>query len=162
MNVFILSFRVKPEVECQNSSALQIKSRSKVLKLIVYAVIFFMTIGQSIAGIWQCPEKTSDSDIEYTISFELPEKNTDTITMRHIYTQTNQDAFGALDLKVIRGDENSKIALLTNPYAISTYYFDLKRRLVTRAKIIGGIAHGNLIKTTYKCKTKIFDEPGFD
>ena len=64
------------------------------MKLIVYAVIFFMTIGQSIAGIWQCPEKTSDRDIEYTISFDSPEKNTDIITMRHIDTQTNQDAKG--------------------------------------------------------------------
>ena len=118
-----------------------------------------MNIGKSIAGIWQCPEKTSDRDIEYTISFESPEKNTDVITMRHIDTQTNQDAFGALKLKVIRGDDNSKIALLTTTYAISTYYFDLKRRLVTRAKITGGVAHGNLIKTTYKCKIKIYDDP---
>ena len=122
------------------------------MKLIVYAIIFFTTINQSIAGIWQCPEKTSDRDIEYTILFESPEKYTDIITMRHIYTQTNQDAFGALNLKVIREDDNSKIALLTTPYAISTYYFDLKRRLVTRSKTDGNIAYGNLIKTTYKCK----------
>ena len=122
------------------------------MKLIVYTIIFFTTINPSIAGIWQCPEKTSDRDIEYTILFESPEKYNDIITMRHVDTQTNQDAFGALNLKVIRGDDNSKIALLTTPYAISTYYFDFKRRLVTRSKIIGSIAYGNLIKTTYKCK----------
>ena len=76
-----------------------------------------MTIGQSIAGIWQCPEKTSDRDKEYTILFESPEKFNDIITMRHIDTQTNQDAFGTLNLKVIRGADNSKIALLTTPSA---------------------------------------------
>ena len=122
------------------------------MKLIVYAVIFFMTIGQSIAGIWQCPEKTSDRDIEYTISFDSPEKNTDIITMRHIDTQTNQDAFGALNLKVILEDSKTKTAALITPYSISTYYFDLKRGLVTRSKTNGSIASGNLIKTTYKCK----------
>ena len=122
------------------------------MKFIVYAIIFFTSINQSIAGIWQCPEKTSDRNIEYTILFESPQSDTNVITMRHINTQTTRDAFGELNLKVIREDDNGKIAVLSTPHTISIYYFDLKRRLVTRSKTDGSIAYGNLIKTTYKCK----------
>ena len=115
-------------------------------------LMFFMVIDQALAGTWQCPEKTPGRHIKYTILFDSPGSGTDTITMRHIDTQTNQDAFGALNLKVTRRDDKSKIAVLTTPYTISTYYFDLEKGLVTRSKINGSIAHGSLIKSVYKCK----------
>ena len=111
-----------------------------------------MAIDQAIAGTWKCPEKTSDGNIQYAILFDSPEKDTNIITMRHVNINTNQDAFGGLNLKVIKGDSKNKIATLTTPYTISTYYFDLERGLVTRSKTNGSIAYGNLIKTTYKCK----------
>ena len=124
------------------------------MKLITYAIapLFFMAIDQAIAGTWNCPEKTSDGNIQYAILFDSPEKDTNIITMRHVNINTNQDAFGGLNLKVIKGDSKNKIATLTTPYTISTYYFDLERGLVTRSKTNGSIAYGNLIKTTYKCK----------
>ena len=124
------------------------------MKLITYAIasLFLVAINQAIAGTWKCPEKTSDENSVYTILFDSPEKDTNIITMRHINIKTNKDAFGALNLKVIRGDGNNKIATHTTPYTIITYYFDLKRGLVTRSKTIGSIASGNLIKTTYNCK----------
>ena len=114
--------------------------------------MFFMVISQSIVGTWQCPERTTNRNIKYTILFDSPEKDTNIITMRHINIKTNKDAFGALNLKVTRGDSKNKIATHTTPYTISTYYFDLKRGLVTRSKTNGSIASGNLIETTYKCK----------
>ena len=113
---------------------------------------FFSTINQSIAGTWQCPEKTSNRDVEYTVLFESPRSDTNVITMGHINTKTKRDAFGALNLKVLRGDDNSKIAVLVTPHTIRLYYFDLERVLVTRSKTGGSIAPDNLIKTTYKCK----------
>ena len=124
------------------------------MKLITYAIapLFFVAINQAIAGTWKCPEKTSDGNSVYTILFDSPEKDTNIITMRHINIKTNKDAFGALNLKVTRGDSKNKIATHTTPYTISTYYFDLKRGLVTRSKTNGSIASGNLIETTYKCK----------
>ena len=112
-----------------------------------------MAIDQAIAGTWNCPEKTSDGNILYAILFDSPEKDTNIITMRHVNINTNQDAFGGLNLKVIKGDSKNKIATLTTPYTISTYYFDLERGLVTRSKTNGSIAYGDLIKTTYKCKS---------
>ena len=124
------------------------------MKLITYAIalLFFVAINQAIAVTWKCPEKTSDGNSAYTIIFDSPEKNTNIVTMRHINIKTNKDAFGALNLKVIREDSKNKIATHITPYTISTYYFDLKRGLVTRSKTNGSIASGNLIKTTYKCK----------
>ena len=124
------------------------------MKLITYAIasLFFMSINQAIAGVWKCPEKTFDGNSVYAILFDSPEKETSIITMRHINIKTDKDAFGALNLKVIRGGSKTKIAALITPYTISTYYFDLKRGLVTRSKTNGSIASGNLIKTTYKCK----------
>ena len=124
------------------------------MKLITYAIapLFFVAINQAIAGTWECPEKTSSGDSVYTILFDSPEKDTNVITMRHINIKTNRYAFGGLNLKVTRGDSKTKIAMLITPYTISTYYFDLKRGLVTRSKTNGSIASGNLIKTTYKCK----------
>jgi len=124
------------------------------MKLITYAIasLFFMSINQAIAGVWKCPEKTFDGNSVYAILFDSPEKETSIITMRHINIKTDKDAFGALNLKVIRGGSKTKIAALITPYTVSTYYFDLKRGLVTRSKTNGSIASGNLIKTTYKCK----------
>ena len=124
------------------------------MKLITYAIasLFFMAINQAIAGVWKCPEKTFDGNSVYAILFDSPEKETSIITMRHINIKTDKDAFGALNLKVIRGGSKTKIAALITPYTVSTYYFDLKRGLVTRSKTNGSIASGNLIKTTYKCK----------
>jgi len=124
------------------------------MKLITYAIapLFFVATNQAIAGTWKCPEKTFDGNSVYTILFDSPEKDTSIITMTHINIKTNKDAFGALNLKVIREDSKTKIAALITPYIISTYYFDLERGLVTRSKTSGSIASGNLIKTTYKCK----------
>ena len=124
------------------------------MKLITYAIasLFLVAINQAIAETWKCPEKTSDGNSVYTILFDSPEKDTSIITMRHINIKTDKDAFGALNLKVIRGGSKTKIAALITPYTVSTYYFDLKRVLVTRSKTNGSIASGNLIKTTYKCK----------
>lgn len=124
------------------------------MKLITYAIasLFLVAINQAIAETWKCPEKTSDGNSVYTILFDSPEKDTSIITMRHINIKTDKDAFGALNLKVIRGGSKTKIAALITPYTVSTYYFDLKRGLVTRSKTNGSIASGNLIKTTYKCK----------
>ena len=124
------------------------------MKLITYAIasLFLVAINQAIAATWKCPEKTSDGNSVYTILFDSPEKDTSIITMRHINIKTGKDAFGALNLKVIRGGSKTKIAALITPYTISTYSFDLKRGLVTRSKTNGSIASGNLIKTTYKCK----------
>lgn len=124
------------------------------MKLITYAIasLFLVAINQAIAETWKCPEKTSDGNSVYTILFDSPEKDTSIITMRHINIKTDKDEFGALNLKVIRGGSKTKIAALITPYTVSTYYFDLKRGLVTRSKTNGSIASGNLIKTTYKCK----------
>ena len=124
------------------------------MKLTAYAIIFmfFIFINQSFARTWQCAEKTSDQEIKYTILFDSVESDTNLISMRSVNTQINQNASAEINLKIIREYDDKKVGVLTNPYVIIFYYFDLKRRLVTRSKITGNIANSRSKKSLYKCQ----------